>query len=321
MSGMMFNRYCEPRQGGRSGKSRGKSKQDRFLSRRRYLESEGLITEKQNQKQPEKIQPKKTKKKPRNVRFNVGEHSKPRAFFPKFTSYLPNSTYEPSSSAQAYSRTSTYLFPSHANISQRDLTQRMAVPRPPGPIKYLALDCEMVGTGPKGAQSELARCSIVSYDGDVVYDKYVKPINPVTDYRTRWSGIRRQDLLHATPFYHAQKEIVKIITGKVVVGHAIHNDFKALKYFHPAFQTRDTSRIPLLNEKAGFPEKQCVSLKKLTQAILKRDIQTGYRGHSSVEDAKATMELYKVVERMWEQKLASLNLSAKAMDLAMKKTR
>lgn len=203
---MMFNRFCEPRQGGRSGKSRGKSKQECFLSRRRYLESEGLIIEKQKQKQPEKIQLRTTKKS-KNVRFNGGKRSKLGAVFPKFTSYLPNNTNEPSSSTQAYSRTSTYLFPSTASISQRDLTQRMAVPRTPGPIKYLALDCEMVGTGPKGSRSELARCSIVSYEGDVVYDKYIKPINPVTDYRTRWSGIRRQDLLHATPFYHAQKEV------------------------------------------------------------------------------------------------------------------
>lgn len=33
--------------------------------------------------------------------------------------------------------------------------------------------------------------------------------------------------------------------------------------------------------------------------------QTGKKGHSSVEDAKATMELYKVVEEEWERELAS----------------
>lgn len=44
--------------------------------------------------------------------------------------------------------------------------------------------------------------------------------------------------------------------------------------------------------------------------------QTGNDGHSSVEDAVATMELYKVVEKTWEQKLRALSLSDKAMDLA-----
>lgn len=173
------------------------------------------------------------------------------------------------------------------------------------PAKYVALDCEMVGTGPKGSINQLARCSIVSYEGDVVYDKFIKPSVPVTDYRTRWSGIRHRDLFKATPFTQARKEILKLLVGKVVIGHAVYNDFKVLGYSHPAALTRDTSRIPLLNQKAGFAETECASLKRLTKAIFNRDIQTGRKGHSSVEDAKATMELYRVVEVEWEKKLAS----------------
>ncbi|XP_029360622.1 interferon-stimulated 20 kDa exonuclease-like 2 [Echeneis naucrates] len=173
------------------------------------------------------------------------------------------------------------------------------------PAKCFALDCEMVGAGPKGSISQLGRCSIVSYEGDVVYDKFIKPAMPVTDYRTRWSGIRRSDMANATPFSEARKEILKLLMGKVVIGHAVHNDFKVLSYSHPAALTRDTSRIPLLNRRAGFAESECASLKRLTKAILNRDIQTGRRGHSSVEDAKATMELYKVVEEELERSLAA----------------
>ncbi|KAL7393038.1 hypothetical protein ABVT39_005654 [Epinephelus coioides] len=173
------------------------------------------------------------------------------------------------------------------------------------PSKYLAIDCEMVGTGPKGSISRLARCSLVSYDGDVVYDKFINPSVPVTDYRTRWSGIRYSDLINATPFFEARKEILRLLMGKVVIGHAIHNDFKVLGYSHPGALTRDTSRIPLLNQKAGFAANECASLKRLTKAIFNRDIQSGKRGHSSVEDARATMELYKVVEEEWERTLAS----------------
>lgn len=61
--------------------------------------------------------------------------------------------------------------------------------------------------------------------------------------------------------------------GKVVIGHAIHNDFKVLGYSHPASLTRDTSKIPLLNQKAGFSAHECASLKRLTKAIFNRDIQ------------------------------------------------
>ncbi|TNN38371.1 Interferon-stimulated exonuclease-like 2 [Liparis tanakae] len=141
------------------------------------------------------------------------------------------------------------------------------------PSKYLALDCEMVGTGPKGSISQLGRCSLVSYDGDVVYDKFIKPTVPVTDYRTRWSGIRRCDLVNATPYAEARREILRLLMGKVVVGHAVHNDFKVLGYSHPAALTRDTSRLPPLNLRAGFAVAECASLKRLTKAIFNRDIQ------------------------------------------------
>uniref|UniRef100_W5MN59 Interferon stimulated exonuclease 20 like 2 n=1 Tax=Lepisosteus oculatus TaxID=7918 RepID=W5MN59_LEPOC len=178
------------------------------------------------------------------------------------------------------------------------------LPRAGQPFKCVAVDCEMVGTGPMGKRSELARCSIVGHDGDVIYDQYILPVNRVTDYRSRWSGIRPHHLRQATPFQVAKKQIMKLLQGKVVVGHAIHNDFKALEYFHPPALTRDTSRIPLLNARAGLPAAATPSLKNLTRAILSRDIQVGRKGHSSVEDARATMELYKTVEVQWESALA-----------------
>lgn len=166
----------------------------------------------------------------------------------------------------------------------------------------VAIDCEMVGTGPKGHVSSLARCSIVNYNGDVLYDSTSFPCH-IVDYRTRWSGIRKQHMVNATPFKIARSQILKILTGKIVVGHAIHNDFKALQYFHPKSLTRDTSHIPLLNRKADCPENATMSLKRLTKKLLDRDIQVGKSGHSSVEDAQATMELYKLVEVEWEQHL------------------
>ncbi|NXM62791.1 I20L2 protein, partial [Illadopsis cleaveri] len=185
---------------------------------------------------------------------------------------------------------------------------------PSAPPKLVAMDCEMVGTGPGGRTSALARCSIVTYEGDVVYDQYVRPEAPIVDYRTRWSGIRRHHMDKAKlPMERGRHcwgsqppprlQVLRILAGKVVVGHAIHNDFKALQYFHPKALTRDTSLIPLLNRRGGFPENATISLKRLTKALLNQDIQVGKSGHSSVEDARATMELYKVVEEEWEQHL------------------
>lgn len=169
------------------------------------------------------------------------------------------------------------------------------------PGKCVAIDCEMVGTGPGGRTSELARCSVVNYRGDVVYDKYIKPQLPIRDYRTRWSGITKHHMTDAIPFKTAQKEILNILKDKRVVGHALINDFKALRYHHPKEQTRDTSKIPLLILMAGLSNTP--SLKSLSWCLLQKEIQVSNKGHSSVEDAQTCMELYKLVEDQYEQDL------------------
>nr|XP_020035858.1 apoptosis-enhancing nuclease isoform X2 [Castor canadensis] len=156
------------------------------------------------------------------------------------------------------------------------LCSRRRTPREaPGPLpsKCVAIDCEMVGTGPRGRVSELARCSVVSYHGDVLYDKYIRPELPIVDYRTRWSGITRKHMHKAIPFQVAQKEILKLLKGKVVVGHALHNDFQVLKYVHPRSQTRDTTYVPNLLSPPSLHSRARVSLKDLALQLLHKKIQ------------------------------------------------
>lgn len=79
---------------------------------------------------------------------------------------------------------------------------RRCLPEPLAPLsltRALALDCEMVGVGPAGEDSAAARVSIVNQFGKCVYDKYVKPTQPVTDYRTAVSGIRPENLKQGGP--------------------------------------------------------------------------------------------------------------------------
>lgn len=56
------------------------------------------------------------------------------------------------------------------------------------------MDCEMVGVGPDKEDSIVARVSLVNQFGKCIYDKYVKPTEKVTDYRTAVSGIRPDDI-------------------------------------------------------------------------------------------------------------------------------
>ncbi|XP_069787557.1 RNA exonuclease 4 isoform X2 [Narcine bancroftii] len=111
-----------------------------------------------------------------------------------------------------------------------------------GLTKVVAMDCEMVGVGPDKVDSNLARVSIVNQFGKCVYDKYVKPTEKVTDYRTWVSGIRQEDLEKGEAFKVVQKEVADILKDRTLVGHAIHNDLKILFLDHPKKKIRDTQK-------------------------------------------------------------------------------
>lgn len=160
--------------------------------------------------------------------------------------------------------------------------------------KYVAVDCEFVGSGYKGSQSELGRVSIVNYHGNVVYDTYVKPDKPVTDYRTKYSGLRPQDIKNGVSFETAREQVKNIVEGRVLVGHSIKNDLDVLKIHHD--DVRDTAQLPSYKAMNGG---QKPSLKFLSENVLNKEIQRGE--HSSVEDAAATMELYKAKKRDFEE--------------------
>lgn len=59
----------------------------------------------------------------------------------------------------------------------------------------------------------------------------------------------------------------------MVVGHALHNDFQALKYVHPRSQTRDTTYVPNLLQRPGLHTRTRVSLKDLALQLLHKKIQ------------------------------------------------
>lgn len=170
------------------------------------------------------------------------------------------------------------------------------------PGTYIAIDCEMVGVGPNGTESILARVSIVNWHGAVLLDTFVKPRERVTDYRTWVSGVRPENLYEAPSFESVQTDVAKLIKGRVLIGHAIHNDLKALLLSHPRPLIRDTASNKFCRELANtkFP-----SLKKLVLLRLGIDIQKQGSEHCPVEDARATMALYRTLHADWQKSIST----------------
>lgn len=192
--------------------------------------------------------------------------------------------------------------------------------------KYLALDCEMVGTGPPPhADNVLARASLVNFHGEQIYDSYVQAPQgiKVEDYRTFVSGIKPHHMRpgYARPFTEVQNDVANLLDGRILVGHALRNDLSTLLLSHPKRDLRDTARHPKFRiESRG----KAPALRNLAKSELGLDIQTGE--HSSVEDARAAMLLFQKEKSGFEEenrkhfgqrtKSASVKASGKAKEVS-----
>eukprot|EP00586_Coscinodiscus_wailesii_P003221 CAMPEP_0172489498 /NCGR_PEP_ID=MMETSP1066-20121228/19530_1 /TAXON_ID=671091 /ORGANISM="Coscinodiscus wailesii, Strain CCMP2513" /LENGTH=367 /DNA_ID=CAMNT_0013257411 /DNA_START=84 /DNA_END=1184 /DNA_ORIENTATION=+ len=199
--------------------------------------------------------------------------------------------------------------------------------------KYVSLDCEMVGIGPGGYKSAVARVCIVNWDGVVILDTFVKVSEPVTDFRTFVSGVREEDLQSecAMEFVDCRLLVKNLLRDKILIGHALKNDLQALMIDHPWCDTRDTatySPFCQIQRKASSAESDCscsissnesisstVSiasivqlsqlrlrprrLKDLAEEMLGIQIQKEGGEHNPVEDALAALALYKLHRRNW----------------------
>jgi RNA exonuclease 4 len=136
----------------------------------------------------------------------------------------------------------------------------------------------MVGVGPEGEESSLARVSIVNFHGAVQLDIFVRQRELVTDWRTSVSGITPHHMHSAVTFSNAQKQVADLIKDRILIGHAIENDLKALLLSHPRNLVRDTQKLARKSKLLGGS--RMPGLKKLIQKEFDITIQAGR--HDSV---------------------------------------
>lgn len=178
---------------------------------------------------------------------------------------------------------------------------------------FVALDAEMVGVGCGGKRSALARVTMIDWNGKVLLDEYVQQTEEVTDYRTFVSGITPAKLEEAQlDIETCRSMVLALLEGKVLVGHGLKNDLRALGISHPWQMTRDTAKYePFMKIRFQDGILWPRSLRELCKEKLDKDVQTNGGPHCPYEDALAAMDLYKHVQHKWE----------KAMEYKVNKTR
>ncbi|KAL7492810.1 hypothetical protein ACHAWT_001817 [Skeletonema menzelii] len=187
---------------------------------------------------------------------------------------------------------------------------------------YFALDCEMVGVGPEGLESAVARVTLCNWAEEVILDTFVKVPVEVTDYRTFVSGIEAKDLEgeKAMPLKDVQEMVQKTLHGKILIGHALENDLKALQITHPWHDTRDSAIYPPFMQEVPDLEDSSKSslrprkLKELVKDRLGNDIQELGKAHDPVEDALSALRLYKAERLQWEQFVVQKVAAAKVQE-------
>lgn len=173
--------------------------------------------------------------------------------------------------------------------------------------RYVAIDCEMVGVGPEGRDSVLARVSLVDFHGRQAYDSLVRPREPVTDWRTAITGLTPRSMRAAREFEVVQREVADLLFGtegsggggrggggggggaRILVGHDVRHDLAVLDIGnYPPAQIRDTARFSGYRQYGHGPKP---ALRVLAREVLGVEIQAGH--HSSLEDARVAMLLFR----------------------------
>ncbi|KAG0613820.1 hypothetical protein M758_6G131500 [Ceratodon purpureus] len=191
-----------------------------------------------------------------------------------------------------------------------DMTTEFPLPR-----MLLGLDAEFVALSPaeKGTREDggeyvkrparlgLARVSVVRGEGVnagvCCIDDYIRAVEPVYDYLTRYSGVSPGDLDPATskhPVTTLKKAYLKlrylVDKGCRFVGHGLKKDFRMINIVVPQAQIIDTVELFHLKRQ------RMLSLRFLASYLLNTNIQN--ETHDSIEDACTALRLYEKYKQL-----------------------
>ncbi|KAI0067822.1 hypothetical protein BV25DRAFT_1834814 [Artomyces pyxidatus] len=170
------------------------------------------------------------------------------------------------------------------------------------PSKYVAVSAQVVFAGATASIPMVARVSVTDYIGDVVFDTFVRPTQPVVDHRTAETGVLPSHIANAPTFLDVQTQLTLLLRNKIIVGHALWHFFSVMGIRHPTIDTRDVaSFIPFRRSlRSG---RQLPPLPVLVNRLMGQNIGLGHE--HPLENARAALDLFRSAEQAWETAIGS----------------
>jgi RNA exonuclease 4 len=112
-------------------------------------------------------------------------------------------------------------------------------------------------------------------------------------------AVYRASLNGAPDFDDVGEHFSSLLRGRILIGHSVHMDLKALQISHDSNSVRDVADWHRHRDMYGSPTP---SLRKMAQEELGMTIQAPGIPHDPVEDARAAMALYRRVHTKWKRR-------------------
>ncbi len=164
------------------------------------------------------------------------------------------------------------------------------------PKKFSLIDIETTGHLRKG--QKIIEIAIINIDGDEIVEEYSTLLNPelrIPYFITNLTGITNEAVEHAPKFYEVAKKIVELTEDRVFVAHNVFFDFNFIKheFAELGFSFNRDKLCTVQLARKYLPGHKSYSLGELSKDLA----ITNSGRHRAMGDAKATFELFKMIQQ------------------------
>lgn len=172
---------------------------------------------------------------------------------------------------------------------------------------YAIVDIET--TGGKFNEECITEIAIIRYTNNKILDQFSSLINPLREIQPfvqKLTGINSNMVKNAPKFYQVAKRIIEITEGCILVAHNSNFDYRILKieFERLGYEFRLKTICTVALSKKILPNIESYKLSKITKAL---GIPMG-KSHRAMNDAQATLKLFKILLSKDKKKLITKSM-------------